>query len=122
MSREIKFRGWDKEHKRWASSAPTLIERYHITLPNVELMQFTGLLDKQGKEIYEGDIVRYNHATVDGGFPINRVGYFEYEVSKYHSRVHIVGIGEKELSDYMFFPNCEVIGNIYSNPELLKED
>lgn len=75
----------------------------------LELMQVTGLLDKNGKEIYEGDIVR------DGS---------EIFAVQWVADTGAWGILDSDesmawLGDYNI--SCEIIGNIYENPELLKE-
>ena len=76
------------------------------------LMQFTGLLDKNGTKIYEGDIVnvicRFDRANM----------VVCYENCQFVLRIS-EKIGYKHLVDMM---NLEVIGNIYENPELLKEE
>jgi len=123
--REIKFRAWDKLFKEMFDVAmvsreavfhaipPKSVMPSGIPLAQVELMQFTGLLDKQGKEIYEGDIVR---ATANG----NR----KYEIVWLGG-----GLGHWWIADIQrdnLIPNkipinlnaIEVIGNIYENPEL----
>ncbi len=116
--REIKFRAWDKIEKRMfvpdgidqsADGAYVIeFERPLHTLNkivrfcgSVILMQFTGLKDKNGKEIYEGDMVRH-----DGRIPLDEEVTFDgaafYPVYSAPSQ------------------HWEVIGNIYENPELLK--
>jgi uncharacterized phage protein (TIGR01671 family) len=80
-------------------------------LSDVILMQYIGLLDKQGKEIYEGDIVRYNGLYFEHGL---------YEIKFVNGS--FIGINEKDELNFrkdFDFENVEVVGNIYENPELL---
>ena len=71
------------------------------------LMQFTGLLDKNGREIYEGDVIKWIHKHGDFE-PTEQVSTVEYQ--KYSDG----WIG------YEVFNDAEIIGNLYENPELLK--
>lgn len=143
MSREIKFRVWDRDDKKMIYHSEVGKKTYAITLwgntfsysqgmapfthwvePHIDLMQFTGLKDKNGKEIYEGDIVRgYAYGPSSQGSPkIEEIGIVEWR-EKWDDEWQTVyggwGFGKVE------YPNSdkdgiEVIGNIYSNPELLK--
>jgi len=78
----------------------------------IESQQFTGLLDKSGKEIFEGDIVSnriHNYSVAFGTY------------SGYHAGFYLHLKDSKYDIDYPICPNLdlEVIGNIYENPELL---
>jgi uncharacterized phage protein (TIGR01671 family) len=89
--------------------------------PEFEVMQFTGLLDKSGKEIYEGDIV-FNHAE-EGRSNSNTIiwdndRYVIEQLSAQDDEIDGIGI---YLELYLYNEDIEVIGNIYENPELLSE-
>ena len=77
-----------------------------------DLMQYTGIKDKNGKEIYEGDIVRCNSGFYEGG-----VGVITYVSADNEPGFFIVFANYETEVD---FNNIEVIGNIYENPELIK--
>ncbi|MFA5298150.1 MAG: YopX family protein [Lutibacter sp.] len=125
MSREIKFRAWDKAKDKWIDGAygfhilgenmliGGLFHDYSIPdLNNIIVMQYTGLNDKNGKEIYEGD--KLNNPNDASAFEI-----IEWNVLNGCWQLGENGfpIGKYRLSDFW-----EVIGNIYENPELLNKD
>ena len=116
--REIKFRAWDTKTDNWVEGIELVIHTTGrlLRIPDhVILMQFTGLHDKNGKEIYEGDIVRINHPddrTGDFTNAIGKVFWWEEEGGWYHGNNH--GRPPKRMWEYV-----EVIGNIYEHPDLL---
>lgn len=113
--REIKFRAWDKETKRMFNVAKLDISYDYQN--NVILMQHTGLHDKNGVKVYDGDILS---AHLDSIFPQNetiaQVLWHEYGwYIKEHDSVDFTPIDSSD--DGLW----EVVGNIYENPELLEE-
>ena len=116
MKREIKFRAWDNvDYMSSPFTLQDIQERKIQFTSDAVLMQFTGLLDKNGKEIYEGDILKRGHE-------INP--HFLLEVS---FNVHLGFAGTthpgqnhtKPLSYMMKHEGAEyteIIGNIYQNP------
>lgn len=86
----------------------------------IELMQSTGLEDKNGREIYEGDIVKYKYGvnifTEVVTYNKDFAGFGLVDDDGYDSTVFTFG----ELAEDVDFSSLEVAGNIYENPELLK--
>ena len=76
--------------------------------------QFTGMTDKNGTKIFEGDIVRHIDTTCHVVEVVNSEVYFDTEMLKFRFRY------SNELFHCQFNNECEVIGNIYDNKDLLK--
>ena len=124
--REIKFRAWlsDTENDENAgmiySSKIRMVKfwkSFYDWTGNIKvLMQYTGLKDKNGREIYEGDIVE----VVGKGF----VGYYAKGIVEYNE-CFAEFIVRSLRTNNTYEMNCNheyrVIGNVYENPELLKE-
>jgi uncharacterized phage protein (TIGR01671 family) len=121
MNRPIKFRVWDKRETKGMHTQNMLYDaQLHdfwedfVDYPGYELMQYTGLTDKNGKEIYEGDII------ID-----TQKQKYEIIFDKNHARYDLKVCGENKLSQTSYFTqicekkHIEVIGNIFEHPELL---
>ena len=95
-------------------------ETYRFTKGQFELMQYTGLKDKNGKEIYEGDIVSlkylYDKRTTDKGQVVWREDKASFGLKSLKGLTNEVYELYKVTAEH----NLEIIGNIYENPELLK--
>lgn len=117
--REIKFRVWNKETSKMTDW--TTIRKYRnfeklISLKHVALMQYTGLKDKNGVEIYEGDIIS------DGDFNIVvKFGKYDSEFNESVYGYYGETTCENTIYDATAFDIGEAIGNIYENKELLNE-
>lgn len=138
--REIKFRAWDKYHEEMVRVDAIALERncfstksyiygsqphfydehndLHL-LEECELMQYTGLKDNNGKEIYEGDIVEAEYC-IDGCLDYVEDEYGVIQWDEEECGFNLIfkdELAPSPVSDYVSF---EVVGNIYENPELLE--
>lgn len=129
-----KFRAWDSSKKEMftdtfaitESGQVVVVEQESVASPpdyvfveHLVIMQSTGIFDKNGKEIFEGDIIRYNIDVVDikrhptlGFYTVldGREGFFGDGMS----------IDDFEEDAKEFSKTAEIIGNVYENPELLE--
>ena len=116
--REIKFRVWNKttnkmiDDPRVPMGSGLMPYSMLFTFSNYEIMQYTGLKDKNGKEIYERDIVRLK---MIGSEDLVCDVYFDNELTSAFCLRIIGGVGVAMYSS----KRLEVIGNIYETPELL---
>lgn len=110
--RQIKFRAWDKNKKEWSALITGQVDLLMITTLNIpennhlEIQQYTGIKDVNGKEIYEGDIVSA------GGDQFRWVITWDY----------LEFIQLPGMSFEQDFSWVEIIGNINENPELIKNN
>ena len=129
--REIKFRAWLKEERKMVNVETLFIGINRLCFGNsktedlffrdfeeVELMQYTGLKDKNGKEIYEGDIVLIK---------LDETSTWHKTVVGFKKGAFIADLIDKEDYVYIFHhgftgDDFEIIGNVYENKNLLEEN
>ena len=126
-TREIKFRAWDgsrmsegktidnlfQQNEDWFGNRIHIVDRF-VPQNDCILMQFTGLHDKYGKEIYEGDVVRHEKWVSVGKYA-PAIGVVKYKCVSFTCEC----IGDWVGANADLNGLAEVIGNIYENPELL---
>lgn len=124
MSRIIKYRVWDKRINKYLSNPADIHPFGRETEDGEHVIQFwTNLVDKNGKEIHEGDIVK---SDVD--WHKNCVGCVVFDIGSFSIRYHNIdgNLTHDCGGEWVIFPLCilytriEIIGNIFENPELLK--
>ena len=131
--RVIKFRAWDSQNKEMLvtplESCFSLSRFFGFLHDDMHIMQFTGLEDKNGKEIYEGDILKYtnrknHHCEFEQYFSV------EFDKLDLGNDIYSQTIGwgvkcpgldmDQGILSLFGTHNVEVVGNIHENPELLE--
>jgi len=127
QTRPIKFRAWDKENREMVEVLECNFKELMVCLPgfesgkkfsgwhsldNIELMQYTGLKDKNGQEIYEGDVIKGNLIKYSP-LPIMGEVVWDNELSGFASKNNA---GNTLLFE---IDQIRIIGDKFQNPELL---
>jgi uncharacterized phage protein (TIGR01671 family) len=139
--REILFRGIKKPWGGWCEGSLVKMRDYFRISTQNDLIsfgvetetigQFTGLTDKNGKKIFEGDIIKYHREDDVGFIGVVKCGEYSPDAGALHStnigfyvewgkRNRICVYRRKDLGFWTKFRKVEVIGNIHDNPELLE--
>lgn len=132
--REILFRGRDIS-RQWHYGVPLMLNEDYVCIAKLNehnktvdyktVGQYTGLTDKNGKKIFEGDIIIFNrkrnlpNTNQTPEVIIYNQRDCAFQRYPYFQSVTKGGAGKLIQTDMM--SECEVIGNIHDNPELLKE-
>ena len=116
--REIKFRAWNQAEKKMIVNRVGFHYEQHPYTKwddcgdDLILMQYTGLKDKNGKEIYEGDVVKFIPKDFEDGITWERVVRWQDWGAV---------LCPQGFPDWTKVKDVEIIGNIYKNPELLED-
>lgn len=97
----------------WEDGFPVEEEVFEVEIGNAIIMQSTGLVDRDGRIIFEGDIVKmakdvYSEPTY-------------YEVARHRGGAYRLESKQHGCELWLRHTDCEVVGNIYENPELLED-
>lgn len=139
MNRPIKFRVWHKGKNEWVHEPgwePNILGECILfgewcrvppeELNDLEVLQFSGLKDSAGKEIYEGDIISYSYEKTWGDESDCLISSCEKKIAEVFYKGCGFHLNESEeyqpTIDNYCFGAIKIIGNIFENPELLERN
>ncbi|ORI00225.1 YopX family protein [Campylobacter concisus] len=120
--RKVRYRAWDKEVEKmfpvleidfvegWVRMYSKIAGRHYNWLDNLVLMQYTGLEDKYGEEICDGDILTWENNIIAKVYYADDMAMFRCVIE-----------GTEEFDLFVSNQEASIIGNIYENKELLDE-
>ena len=127
-----KVKAWDKVNKKMIEDVASIHFKSEMIIArklsfypfkDIELLQSTGLFDKNGKEIFEGYIIDKGYSNID---IVDRIGYVKFGIGDdsdgYLNQEWLGWITNNRDSLLDVHEHCTVIGNKFENPELLGED
>lgn len=123
-NRQLKFRVWDTVGKNWMKIFEIdLLDEQYLNNPEYVLQQFTGFHVKNDREIYEGDIVKFYHSENKQYYIRGTLYFGEYSLLLDNLYYYTKEPPAIILSSFFQYKDLEkeIIGNIYENPELLKQ-
>ena len=121
VNSRYKFRAWDKENKEMVEvellgkGVLLIKDGEWENIEDFEVMQYTGLKDRNDKEIYEGDLLQHPNGTIA---EIQYSDYLAAFVAVYVQN----GNTEIDYLDKEIINECIIVGNIYENQELLEDE
>ena len=121
--RTIKFRVWSEEGRKMfnpeyfehGTSSGVYVPQSDYSTDYLEIMEYTGMEDVNDIEICEGDIVKIKDAWTNGFGKSDMIG----EIVLHKGTICARDADSNHLTIYNHISSCEIIGNIYENPELL---
>ncbi len=126
QNRTLKFRAWDKKQNRMITEAFSIYYNGRIQfedMPNQDnfiLMQYTGMCDKNGKEIFEGDVVEVEYSRMGGGIPEKVRGICEIRLGNtMFGQLYSSTLLENNITTHKYPMILEIVGNIYENENLI---
>lgn len=131
MNRTIKFRGKRIDNGKWiyANLRGLGIGMFNECVNEDTIGQFTGLFDKNGKEIYEGDIIEWLFLSY--GYYGEQENYLKGYIEWYQGGL-VFNVTENDFENAVFYAisdlhtytesDVKILGNIYDNPDLIKEE